>query len=407
VYAPKLARLINRRRKSGVLAWHFADRFEGVTGSEIRKIFSLLEDPDIISFAGGNPSPHAFPQKELAQISERLIREDGAWVLQYGATKGVTGLLDHLGGQYADIMRAHDDIIILAGSSQGIELFTRALLNEGDTMLAESPSFLGALQTFRLARANVQTVSLRGDGVDLDELERKLKSLRPKFFYVIPTFQNPSGITASEEKRKEIYRLCGRYGAMILEDDPYSELRYGGKSLPAVKSYDDDGIVCRLGSYSKTVSPGLRVGYAIARRDVIDKMNLLKQGADVHTSNLSQAIVLEFLRDGYAAHVEALCGRYRAHRDAMLETLDRYAPEGVSCTRPEGGLFIWMTLPGHMDADGLFLKSVERKVAFVPGRTFYARACSPNTLRLNFSMPNLDDIELGIRKLCGVIKESM
>lgn len=386
----------------------FAQRFDGITGSEIRKIFALLSDPDIISFAGGNPSPKSFPNLELAKISEKLIREEGAWVLQYGGTAGVAGLLDYLRNANAGIMQETDDIITLTGSSQGIEMFTRCLINEGDTMLVESPSFLGALQTFKLAQANVQTVDMEEDGVNLEVLERKLKALKPKFFYVIPTFQNPSGNTTSAEKRKGIYRLCKQYGVMILEDDPYAELRYEGSALPSIKSLDDCGLVCRLSSFSKTISPGLRVGYAIAHKDVIHKMNLLKQGMDVHTSNLSQAMVLEFLKaGGFEKHVESLCQLYRMHRDVMLESLKAFAPEGVTYTKPMGGLFIWVTLPVGMDADELFLKSVEKKVAFVPGRTFFACECRPNTLRLNFSMPNLNDIETGIEKLCGIIKESM
>ncbi len=386
----------------------FANRFEGITGSEIRKIFALLADSEIISFAGGNPSPAAFPSEELAEISAELLRTQGGSVLQYGGTPGVGALIGYLKEMNAHIMKETDDVIILTGSSQGIEAFARCFINEGDNMLVESPSFLGALQTFRLNGAKLHSVTLNEDGVDIAELEEKLKTLRPKFFYVIPTFQNPSGITTSAEKRRQIYSLCEKYGAMILEDDPYAELRYEGEPIDSIKALDEAGIVCKLSSFSKTISPGLRVGYAIAHKDVIAKINLLKQGLDVHTSNLSQAMVLEFLRRGlYKKHVERLRSLYRTHRDTMLDVLEKNAPEQLKYTRPMGGLFLWAYLPEGMDSDELFKKAVEQKVAFVPGRTFFAENPPKNAFRLNFSMPTLPDIELGITKLCSIIKEYM
>ncbi|HBU12504.1 MAG TPA: aminotransferase [Clostridiales bacterium] len=384
----------------------FADRFDGVTGSEIRKIFALLSDPEIISFAGGNPSPEAFPNETLAQIASGLIASDGARVLQYGNTKGLPELLSLLAGQNSGVMKEYDDIIMLSGSSQGIELFTRTMLNEGDAMLVESPTFLGALQTFFLARADVRPVELQEDGVDLADLECKIERYAPKFFYIIPTFQNPSGITTSGEKRRRVYELCKQYGVMVLEDDPYAELRYEGEPLPSIKSYDDSGLVCRLQSFSKTVSPGLRVGYAIAHRDVIGKFNLLKQGQDVHTSNLTQAMVYEFLRGGYfGEHVAALCKRYKAQRDCMLAAIEKYFPKEVRCTRPLGGLFLWAALPEGMDAKSLFSACVERKVAFVPGQPFFVEPGHENTLRMNFSMPNCADIEAGVERMGRIIRE--
>ncbi len=384
----------------------FANRFDGVTGSEIRKIFALLADPEIISFAGGNPSPEAFPGDVLADISSNLLTKDSAWVLQYGDTRGVPALLAYLKNRNAAIMQETDDLIMLSGSSQGIEMFARTMLNEGDAMLVESPTFLGALQTFLLARANVKTVDLKEDGVNIGELEEKIVKYAPKFFYVIPTFQNPSGITTSGSKRKEIYEVCKRHNVMILEDDPYAELRYTGEPLLSIKSYDDCGLVCKLSSFSKTISPGLRVGYAIAHKDVIGKFNLLKQGQDVHTSNLTQAMVYEFMNRGYyPGHIKTLCAKYKEHRDTMLAALDAYAPEGMAYTRPAGGLFLWATLPENVNARRLFEKCVENKIAFVPGSPFFADGGHDNTLRLNFSMPNLCDIKTGIQKMCGIIRE--
>jgi 2-aminoadipate transaminase len=297
-------------------------------------------------------------------------------------------------------------MIITTGSTQGIDMFARSLLNEGDPILVESPTFLGALQTFRLARADIHTVDLESDGVGIEPLENAIKKHRPKFFYIIPTFQNPSGITTSAEKRREIYNVCKRHGVMILEDDPYAALRYSGRPLESIKARDDCGLVCRLMSFSKTISPGLRVGYAIAHKEIIAKFNLIKQGEDVCTSCLSQALVKGYLESGrYDSHISSLIERYSAQKDAMLLSMDRYFPAEVKYTRPDGGLFVWVTLPRGMDAARLFEKSLEKKVAFVTGSPFFADGGHENTLRLNFSMPTIPDIETAIERLGQIIRE--
>lgn len=388
--------------------YRFAKRFDGVGGSEIRKIFGLLAVPGMISFAGGNPSPDLFPQETLAEISEELIAENGRHVLQYGGTLGVGSFIELLKEKNSDIMSETDDLVVISGSSQGIDFFSHTMIERGDVMLAESPSFLGALQTFRLADADVKTVSMREDGVDTEELEEKIKQYNPKFFYTIPTFQNPTGITMSAEKRQAVYDICKKYGVLILEDDPYAELRYGGEPLLSIKALDDAGIVCKLSSFSKTISPGLRVGYAIAHRDIIAKFNLLKQGADVHTSNLTQGMVMEFIKRGhYDAHVKMLCAEYKKQRDAMCGAIDRYFPTGVTRTDPQGGLFVWVTLPQGMDSRKLFEACVAQNVAFVSGPPFYAEGGHENTLRMNFSMPSIPDIEKGVETMGRIIREFM
>ena len=385
-----------------------ADRFAGITGSEIRKIFSLLADPDIISLAGGNPSPASFPSEEIANIARDLLLQQGARILQYGATPGRSSFLQLLRQENARIMRPGDDLITLSGSSQGIDFFSRTILNEGDPVAVEAPTFLGALQTLRFGRADIHSVRLEEDGPDLNDLERVLREYRPKIFYTIPTFQNPTGITASAAKRQAVYDLCVRYETLILEDDPYGQLRFEGHHIPSLKSLDEEGIVCHLASFSKTISPGLRVGYAVAPKDIIQCFNLLKQGADVHTSNLSQAIVEEYIQRGlYAPHVAEVCALYRAHRDQMLSCLEAQAPAGIHWTRPDGGLFIWVNLPDGLDAGKLFVECVENKVAFVPGSSFYAESGHNSTLRLNFSMPDEAQIEMGIDRLCSVIRAAM
>lgn len=385
-----------------------ADRFEGISGSEIRKIFSYLADPQIISLAGGNPSPMAFPDKVLADIAREIILEEGDRVLQYGATVGVPTLLTLLRRENKGIMRPGDDLITLTGSSQGIDCFARTILNEGDPILVEAPTFLGAIQTFRLARAKIHVVDLEHDGPNLKQLEERIETVRPKFFYTIPTFQNPSGITASLEKRQGVYEICRKHEVLILEDDPYGRLRFEGDPLPSLKSMDEEGIVCRLASFSKTISPGLRVGYAIAPEPIIHCFNLLKQGADVHTSNLSQYLVYEYVTRGfYEQHIREICALYKDHRDVMLGALDAYAPEGMTYTRPEGGLFIWVHLPQGMDARSLFETCIEKKVAFVPGEPFFAHGGHKETLRLNFSMPSCEQIEEAVGRLCSVVKTAM
>ncbi len=386
----------------------FSNCFDGVEGSEIRKIFALLSDPQIISFAGGNPSPRLFPTEQLASIAQDVIREHSASVLQYGNTPGMALLLDTLRKLNAPIMREDDDLITLTGSSQGLMFFAMTMLNRGDHILVEAPSFIGALQTYKIAGAQMHTVTLESDGVNIAELEEKIKQYAPKFFYVIPTFQNPTGVTTSPQKRKQIYEICKRYGVMILEDDPYAELRYEGTPVDSIKSLDDCGIVCKLSSFSKTISPGLRVGYAVAHKEVIARFNLLKQGADVHTSNLSQQCVYEFLQRGYyRPHVEMLCNEYKVQRDCMMQAIAAYFPDCVRITRPEGGLFLWATLPEGTDARRIFTKCVEDKVAFVSGAPFYAEHPHQNTLRMNFSMPTPENIEIGVQRMGKVLKQEI
>lgn len=383
----------------------FSCRFDGMEGSEIRKIFALLSDPDMISFAGGNPSPLSFPSKQIGEIAADLIQNQAATVFQYGNTQGTDALLHTVREMNAGIMRPDDEAIILTGSSQGIEMTARTLIDRGDTVLVESPSFLGALQTFKLAQADIKSVRLEEDGPDLNELEDKIKKYAPKFFYIIPTFQNPTGITAGAEKRRKIYEMCAGHGVIILEDDPYAELRYEGEAVAPIKSYDTSGTVIKLMSFSKTISPGLRVGAAIADKKIIAKFNLTKQGLDVHTSNLSQYIVSEYVRRGYyAPHVKEICSLYRAQRDEMERAAAEHFPEGVSMLHPAGGLFMWGFLPEGICAKDLFAECVRRKVAFVPGAPFYAEDPRRNAFRLNFSMPSRKNIQKGIRIMGDTLK---
>lgn len=380
----------------------FANRYEGITGSAIRKIFALLSDPEIISFAGGNPSPQTFPSEEMAEIAAKILVSNGDSILQYGGTVGVQPLIDCVIdlAKQEDVEAAQDQVIILSGSSQGIELMSKAMVNKGDKVLVESPSFLGALQTFRLYEAELVPVRMDALGMDMNDLESKLKEHRPKFLYTIPTFQNPTGKTLPQERRKQVYELCLKYGTLVLEDDPYASLRYCGEALKPIKSYDEAGIVVKLMSFSKTISPGLRVGAAIANPEIIAKFNMGKQGQDVHTSNLNQMMVAEYIRQGkYQPHVAENCVLYAKKARMMGDAIAKYFPEEVAVTKPEGGMFMWAELPETVDAEELFAAAVEKKVAYVAGTHFYAEGGHKNTLRLNFTMESDERIEAGIRRL--------
>lgn len=380
----------------------FAERFDGVEGSAIRAIFSLLGDPEIISFAGGNPSPKTFPADKLAGYAARLIREQGDSVLQYGGTLGTADLL----GQVQKLFEAEglspkkEELIILSGSSQGIDLLTKTLINPGDRIIVESPTFLGAIQTFKMYQAELIEAEMDEHGLVIADLEEKIAQYQPKFIYTIPTFQNPTGRTLPAERRRQIAQLAEKYGVIILEDDPYAALRYAGEAQPSIKSFDRANRVVKLMSFSKTISPGLRVGAAYAPAEIIAKFNLGKQGQDVHTSNLTQELVCEYIKEGaYFDGIAANCAYYAGKLDAMYAAAQKYFPKGTRLVRPEGGMFLWAELPEGIDATALFEEAVRRKVAYVPGTHFYAHGGHDNTLRLNYTMADEAQIEKGMQLL--------
>ena len=380
----------------------FAERFNGVEGSAIRAIFSLLGDPEIISFAGGNPSPKTFPADKLAGYAAKLIRERGDSVLQYGGTLGTADLL----GQVQKLFEAEglspkkEELIILSGSSQGIDLLTKTLINPGDRIIVESPTFLGAIQTFKLYQADLIEAEMDEHGLVIADLEEKIVKYQPKFIYTIPTFQNPTGRTLPAARRKQVAELAEKYGVIILEDDPYAALRYAGEAQPSIKSFDKANRVIKLMSFSKTISPGLRVGAAYAPAEIIAKFNLGKQGQDVHTSNLTQELVCEYIKEGaYFDGIAANCAYYAGKLDAMYAAAQKYFPKGTRLVKPEGGMFLWAELPEGLNATALFEKAVERKVAYVPGTHFYAHGGHDNTLRLNFTMADEAGIEKGMQLL--------
>ncbi len=379
----------------------FATRMESLSGSAIREILKMTENPEIISFAGGLPNARSFPAATIAELCGRLITQQGAKILQYGVTEGWAPLRESV----IEVIKPRgiacgmENVLILTGSSQGIELFTKVMINPGDVILCESPTFLGALQIFASYQANVIGVEMENDGVNIEKLEQAMAQHKPKFFYTIPTFHNPTGCTMSAQKRRQIADLANRYDTFVLEDDPYGSLRYYGKALPAVASFDTQGRVVHLISFSKTVSPGLRVGAAIAKPDILRAMVVNKQGADTHTSNLSQAVVDAYIREGhYFSHIEEILPPYRIQLKTMMDAFE-YFPQDAKHTSPEGGLFVWCELPQGIDAKELAFKAVQRKVAYVPGTFFYPEGGHLNTIRLNFSASEPTRIEEGMQRL--------
>ena len=388
----------------------FASRFDGISGSAIREIFKLLAVPGMISFAGGNPNPEYLDGEELAPIAERLLREKGRTLLQYGATEGYGPLKESLTGYIKaqfNVDAAPDEILPVTGSTQAMDLMCKALVNPGDGVVVEDPTFLGNMQCIRLYQARLLPVPSDEDGMDMDALEETLKKEHPKMIYVIPTFQNPTGRTLSLERRKRLAALAEKYRVVVAEDDPYRDLRYTGEALPSVKSFDRSGYVALMGSFSKVISPGLRVGFLCADKDLLRKCTVGKQSTDVHTALLNQALVDEYLRAGLLpGHVAKLCDGYRVRLDKMLEALGTL-PGVTEYTRPEGGLFVFAALREGLNAADLLKKAVDKGVAYVPGTHFYCGGGHENTLRLNFSMPSVAEIALGMEKLADVLKQEL
>ena len=383
----------------------FAHRFDQVTGSAIREIFKVIAQPGMISFAGGNPSLEALPDQQVSELAQYVLAHDGKAILQYGATEGYPPFVESLKSYVEDQLGVRIPAVLpVTGSTQAMDLLCKALLDPGDTVLVENPSFLGNLQCLKLYQANLVTVESDEDGLIPDDLELKIKKYHPKLLYTIPTFQNPTGKTLPDSRRRAVADLANKFGMVVAEDDPYRDLRYEGEKVRAIKSYDQNGWVMFLGSFSKTISPGLRIGYIAGDAGIIRKCTIGKQSTDVHSANLNQAVVDQYLRRNLLPdHISSICKGYGAKMHQMLQYLDQF-PDGVSFTRPQGGLFIWAELPEHIDTVNLLSKAVERKVAYVPGTYFCADGGHMNTLRLNFSNSTPQQIETGMSILNDLIK---
>jgi 2-aminoadipate transaminase len=399
----------------------FAQRTQRMTSSVIRELLKITEKPDIISFAGGLPAPEVFPRQEIGAACDRVLEEHGTPALQYGSTEGFLPLRELLVRHMAryGIEVTPDNVLITSGSQQGLDLIGRLFLNPGDRILTESPTYLGALQAWSAYQPEYLAVPTDDEGLEVDRLEEELRA-GPKFLYVLPNFQNPSGVTLSRARRRRLVELANHYGVPMVEDDPYGQLRYEGEHLPPLVELDAryhdcangehefTGDVLYLSTLSKTLAPGLRVGWIVAPEAVIQRLVQMKQGADLHTSTFCQMVAYEVARQGFLdRHVRDIRQVYGERRNAMLEALDRRFPKEVTWTRPQGGLFLWVTLPPALDSGRLFEAALREKVAFVPGASFFPRGGGERTLRLNFSYCAPPVIEEGIRRLGDVIERQL
>jgi len=406
-------------------AWtsRYAQRTRGVKSSAIRELLKITQRPEIISFAGGLPAPDVFPVVRFREACQKVLEQSSSLALQYGASEGYEPLREMVARHIAryGIKAKPGNVLITSGSQQALDLIGKLLINPGDRVLVEAPTYLGALQAFDVYGAECVSVPSDEDGMRTELLEEPMRS-GPKFMYVLPNFQNPGGTTLSEGRRHELVLLADRYGIPIIEDDPYGQLRYEGEHLTPLVVLDREnlrrdsgyslGNVIYLSTFSKTLAPGLRLGWIVAPAEVISKIVQLKQGADLHTSTFTQIVAYEVARDGFLdEHVKLIRKVYGERRDVMLAALRQYFPAEVTWTHPKGGLFLWVTLPAGMDCQKLFHAALEEKVAFVPGGPFYARngyteeGC--RHFRLNFSYGQPDQIREGIRRLSVAVKDQL
>jgi 2-aminoadipate transaminase len=404
-------------------AWtsRYAQRTKNVKSSAIRELLKLTQRPEIISFAGGLPAPDVFPIERFREACSKVLATQGKDALQYGASEGYEPLREMIARHTSryGIKAGPENVLITSGSQQALDLIGKLLINPGDRVLVEAPTYLGALQAFNVYGAEYVSVPSDDDGIRTELLEATLRS-GPKFMYVLPNFQNPGGTTLSEGRREELVLLADRFGIPIIEDDPYGQLRYEGEHLTPLVVLDrvnlrrDNGYsignVIYLSTFSKTLAPGLRLGWIVAPPDVISKLIQLKQGADLHTSTFTQIVAFEVARDNFMdEHIKVIRRVYGERRDAMLSALDEFFPPEVSWTRPKGGLFLWVTLAEGMDCQKLFEAAIKENVAFVPGDSFYANNGSEGRrhFRLNFSYVPPEQIREGIRRLAVAVKNQL
>ncbi len=392
-----------------VLEYNISEKMKNLKPSAIREIFKSLSDPSIISFSGGNPAPETFPIDEIAAISADIYAKDGAAALQYNISEGYPPLREAVETRLRDkfgIGGEGDSLIIVSGGSQGIELAAKVLCNDGDAVICEDPTFIGALNAFRTNGAKTIGVPAAG-GIDPDALEAAIIAHpEAKMVYLIPNFHNPMGTTMPFEKRVAIYEICKKHSILIFEDNPYGELRFAGEDVPSIKSIDKDGIVIYCSTFSKILSAGMRVGYVCAPSALTQKMVVCKQVEDVHTNTFFQMVCHRYMTElDMDAHIRSIREIYRHKCSLMLSCLDDMMPKSVTYTRPEGGLFIWCTLPDNIPCDGVVKAALERKVAVVPGTAFNCDEHAPSpSFRLNYSMPSDDQIKRGVEALSDAVR---
>jgi len=392
-----------------------SDSGKGMKRSAIREILKLLQKPGMISFAGGLPAPETFPVEDLKEITLEILEKNGPESLQYGTTEGDPllrkMLVERHNSQGLNI--GIENLIITTGSQQALDLIGRIFLNPGDYVLCGLPSYLGGLNAFSAYGAKLKGISLDDNGIRPDELEETIITLRElgrkiKFIYVIPDFQNPAGITLPNSRRLEVIELAEKYNLLIVEDSPYREVRFEGEPQKLMNELDTTGRVITLCTFSKIFAPGFRVGWVIGNPEILDKLAMAKQTADLCTSTFVQKIIARYMEKGLLEkNLKKTIDLYRVRRIHMLNCFNKYMPEGVKWTKPHGGLFLFVTVPEHLDTDKILCKAIEKNVAFVAGSTFFCNESGHNTMRINFSYSNENDIETGVKRLSDVIREEL
>lgn len=384
----------------------FANRVNSVPKSFVREILKVTERPEVISFAGGLPNPDLFPVEDIANATKKVLSEDGEKVLQYSTTEGYLPLRKFIVERYyKDCNVTAGNILITNGSQQGLDLIAKIFLDQGNHVMLERPGYLGAIQSFSMFEPNFITVGLEDDGINLTEFEEKLSHYAPKLFYAVTNFQNPTGVCYSQEKREQIAEIIKKTDTIMIDDNPYGELRFYGEPCSSMKSLLGDRVIA-LGSFSKIFSPSMRLGWICASDEIIDKVITMKQASDLHTNYFSQRVLYQYLQDyDINEHIDEISKEYKQRRDYMVEMINQYIPSNVTYTEPDGGMFLWMRLPDEMDASKLLKMAGDENVAFVPGVPFYALKTEDprNTMRLNYTNSSFEDIETGIKTLASVI----
>lgn len=391
----------------------YSARVKRIRSSEIRELLEISQKPGVISFAGGLPNPKAFPVNDIKEIVNKILEEEPVKALQYGATGGLAEFREEL-VKYAKkhgIETKFDEVFITVGSQQALDIVGRVFIDEGDVIFVALPTYLGAINAFLAYGAKLVGVPLDENGMRVDLLEEKIKELKKKgeklkMIYTVPTFQNPAGVELSEERRKRMVEIANEHNLIIVEDEPYERLRFEGKPLKAIKSYDSEGRVIYMATFSKILAPGLRLAYVIASEELTKKMIVAKQSMDLCAPGFTQAIAYHYIKNGYIErHIPKIIEMYRRKRDIMLDALEEYFPPGCKWTKPRGGMFLWVELPKHISTIEMLPDAINEKVAYVHGKAFHVDGSGENTMRLNFTNPEDDMVREGIRRLANVIKK--
>ncbi|EKF86053.1 PLP-dependent aminotransferase family protein [Methanobacterium formicicum] len=385
--------------------YHFTRRMNKIPRSFVREILKVTDDDDMISFAGGLPNPQSFPVEAINNATSKVLSEDGDKVLQYSTTEGYRKLREFIAQRYQrqGMEVEVEDILITNGSQQCLDLVGNVFLDRDDGVIMERPTYLAAIQAFGLYEPEFHSVPLLEDGADTTILEKILEEENIKLFYTVSSFQNPTGITYSESKRQKVAEIMAEHETILVEDNPYGEIRFMGDDIPPIKSHLPDSIL--FGTFSKIVSPGMRMGWIVAPPEVMDKLITAKQASDLHSNYFTQRVVYQYLQDNNVdKHIQSIKQLYKSQRDQMVHSIRKYFPEGVKHTSPQGGMFLWVTLPEGTSSMELFELAMEENVAFVPGETFYTENPEKNTMRLNFSNSSVEEIEEGMKRLGNAIK---